>query len=165
MVKFIVILLALVAITGCAAQGTESGSDLVAAADAPEAVAGIASSAGANEFTLETAIVDGRMGFVGRGGTIDGVVNPDLHVEAGATLLINVINQDGIPHDLSIPDFGAKTALVSGKDKVATLSLALDKEQSGTFAYFCTVLGHRQAGMEGRLIVQAKIDSLSAAGG
>jgi len=27
------------------------------------------------------------------------------------------------------------------------------KNQSGTYPYFCTVPGHRQAGMEGKLIV------------
>lgn len=148
------LLFALLAVTGCtteeidAAQGNNSSWE---------------AAAEASDFTLETALVDGRMAFVGRGGAIDGLVNPDLHAEAGEDLLITLVNHDGMLHDLSIPDLGLKTRLISGKEGFASMNLALDKDQEGVFVYYCTASGHRQAGMEGRLIVQPQ--ALPLAGG
>src|SRR5690606_20997941 len=45
-------------------------------------------------FTLETAIADGRLAFVGVGGTIDGVVNPTLEVTLGQVVQVTLINGD-----------------------------------------------------------------------
>jgi plastocyanin len=146
----------LLAVTGCttqdanASQGNNQGWE---------------AAAEASDFTLETALVDGRMAFVGRGGTIDGLVNPDLEAEAGDDLLITLINRDGMSHDLSIPDLGVKSSLVTGQDSFASVNLTPDKDQEGIFVYYCTVPGHRQAGMEGRLIVHPYTQDLSLAGG
>lgn len=155
-ILFTLLLFALLAVTGCTTQGADAAlgnhSDWEAAAEA-------------SDFTLQTALVDGRMAFVGRGGTIDGLVNPDLQAEAGDDLLITLVNQDGMSHDLSIPDLGVKSSLVSGQDSFASLNFALDKDQEGVFVYYCTVSGHRQAGMEGRLVVRPSARDLSLAGG
>jgi nitrite reductase (NO-forming) len=105
------------------------------------------------EFMLQTNVVDGRMVYVGVGGDIDGVVNPDLVVQPGLSVRVTLLNGDGIPHDLYFPDFKAKTPLVSSKGRTAELNFAVNENQTGTYAYFCTQPGHRQAGQEGRLIV------------
>jgi nitrite reductase (NO-forming) len=105
------------------------------------------------EFTLMTGIVDGRMAYVGMGGEIDGLVNPDLVVEPGSSVVITLLNGDGMQHDLVIPDLDFRTPLVSSKDDKIGVVFEVGEEQSGTFPYYCSVAGHRQAGMEGRLIV------------
>lgn len=105
------------------------------------------------EFNLETRIVDGRMVFVGRRAEIDGVVNPDLIVQAGRSVRLRITNQDGIPHDLFIADLGIQVALVSGTGATTEVDFSVSDNQVGTYAYFCTVSGHRQLGMEGKLIV------------
>lgn len=107
-------------------------------------------------FTLQTAMMDGRMVFVGAGGEIDGVVNPDLVVDAGEGFQITVVNGDGMPHDLAVPDTGLQTAMTTGKGQSASASGNVPT--AGTYAYICTVAGHRQAGMEGKLIVREPQD-------
>jgi len=52
------------------------------------------------EFTLKTAMAEGKMVFVGVGGDIDGLVNPDLVVEPGAVVKVNLVNGDGPEHDI-----------------------------------------------------------------
>lgn len=103
------------------------------------------------EFTLTTSMDTGRMTFVGVGGEIDGVVNPDLIVRPGDTVHILLTNGDGMPHDFAAPDFNAHSALVTTKGQTA--DLVFETHAVGVSAYYCTVSGHRQAGMEGRLIV------------
>jgi len=104
-------------------------------------------------FRLQTSVVDGRMVYVGVGGNIDGLVNPDLVVQPGVTVQVTLINGDGIPHNVSFPDFNAKSALVTSKGKTAIVSFDVNADQIGTYAYFCTQPGHRRAGQEGQLIV------------
>jgi plastocyanin len=66
---------------------------------------------------------------------------------------VNFDNPSQIPHDVTI----AKGSEVLGKTKVisaakATTSVVL---QPGSYTFFCSVPGHRQAGMEGVVSVQA----------
>ncbi|RJP48692.1 MAG: hypothetical protein C4557_12500 [Anaerolineaceae bacterium] len=103
------------------------------------------------EFTLETAMFEGRMVFMGVGGEIDGLVNPDLNVDAGDTVRVVLVNDDGIPHDFAVPDLDAQTSLVMAKGQTAEAVFQAGKP--GEFDYYCAVAGHRQMGMEGELIV------------
>jgi len=102
-------------------------------------------------FTLRTGVVDGRMAFIGVNGAIDGVVNPDLIVQRGERVRITIVNGDGVSHDLALPDLAAKTPLVSAKEQ--TTAVTFTAGAGSVYAYLCTVAGHRQAGMEGRLVV------------
>lgn len=102
-------------------------------------------------FTLRTGIVDGRMAFIGVGGVIDGVANPDLAVHHGERVRIDIVNGDGVSHDLALPDLAAKTPVVSAKEQ--SVGVTFTAGASSVYAYLCTVAGHRQAGMEGRLVV------------
>lgn len=104
-------------------------------------------------FTLQTGVLAGRIVYVGVGGEIDGVTNPDLVVQPGVAVRVVLVNGDGMPHDLYLPDFNAKTPLLISKGKSAELSFTVGENLSGTYPYFCTQPGHRQAGQEGRLIV------------
>lgn len=116
----------------------------------PTAVAGAQRSI---EFALQTGIVDGRMVFVGSGGDIDGVPNPDLIVAPGAIVSVTLTNGDGMPHDLMIPELGVQSETTSVKGESISVKFTADAGSAGAHAYFCSISGHRQAGMEGRLIV------------
>ena len=103
-------------------------------------------------FTLQTAMMDGKMVYVGSGGTIDGIINPDLVIGEGDIFQIVLVNGDGMPHDLAVPDISVQMAIVSGKGQSVTATA--NAFTMGEYPYYCTVAGHRQAGMEGKLIVR-----------
>ena len=100
------------------------------------------------EYALTTGMTDGKMAFIGVGGGIDGVVNPTLSANAGDTLKITLSSGDGVEHDISFPDFGVTSDHVVGKGSSVSLTFPVDK--GGSFLYFCTLPGHREAGMEGK---------------
>jgi nitrite reductase (NO-forming) len=102
-------------------------------------------------FTLQTGIAEGKLVFTGVGGEIDGVVNPTLRVAPDAVVQITLVDGDGAQHDLAFPDFNAKSDFVTGQGSSSTFVFRADKE--GSFSYYCTVPGHRQAGMEGLIEV------------
>jgi nitrite reductase (NO-forming) len=91
------------------------------------------------------------MAFIGSGGDLEGVTNPDLVVQPGDVVEIILRNGDAVQHNVTVPDFNAKSEDVIQKDQETRLVFAVDKE--GTFPYYCDIPGHRQAGMEGKLIV------------
>jgi nitrite reductase (NO-forming) len=105
------------------------------------------------EYTLKTASEGGRLLFIGVGGEIDGQVNPELQANVGDAVDITLINDDGRFHDIVIDEFNATTSVFGEIGQEETVTFTVD--QAGTFAYFCSVGGHRQAGMEGQLIVSA----------
>ncbi|HJS18538.1 MAG TPA: copper-containing nitrite reductase [Anaerolineales bacterium] len=111
------------------------------------------------EYSLTTALIDGMMVYIGVGGGIDGVHNPTLSANVGDTVKINLTTGDGTEHDIAFPDFNAASEHVVGKGSSTTLSFTVDK--GGTFAYYCTLPGHRQAGMEGKF--EAAGESLAEA--
>ncbi|MBI3460259.1 nitrite reductase, copper-containing [Candidatus Acetothermia bacterium] len=102
-------------------------------------------------FTLKTSIAEGKLVFMGVGGKIDGVNNPMFNVKTGDVVQVNLVNGDGAEHDLAFPDFSAKSDRVMRQGASSTIVFRADKK--GEFFYFCTVPGHRQAGMEGQLVV------------
>ena len=103
------------------------------------------------EYALTTTLADGMMMFVGVGGGIDGVQNPTLSANVGDTVKIILTSGDGTEHDISFPDFNVTSDHVVGQGSSVTVSLTVDK--GGSFSYFCTLPGHRQAGMEGKFEV------------
>lgn len=105
-------------------------------------------------FTLKTTITTAGMGFEGVGGRIDGQRNPTLSVPAGAIVQITLIDGDGAMHNIALPEFDVLSDNLTGKDASTVVVFRADK--NGTFDYFCTIPGHRAAGMEGKLVVGGK---------
>jgi plastocyanin len=73
-----------------------------------------------------------------------------LSAKAG-TVTIDFSNASPIEHDVAIAAGGAvlgQTPVFTGGSKKLTLKL-----KAGTYTFFCSVPGHRQAGMEGTLTV------------
>ncbi len=52
------------------------------------------------KYTLRSGIADGRMVFIGVGGTIDGKVNPILSAAERQIVQITLINGEGAEHDI-----------------------------------------------------------------
>jgi nitrite reductase (NO-forming) len=102
-------------------------------------------------FRLRTELAEGKMAFVGIGGEIEGVVNPTLRVADGAVVQVGLINGDGIEHDVVFPSFKAATDRVNRKGAASVTVFRADK--SGEYEYFCSLPGHQQAGMAGKLVV------------
>jgi nitrite reductase (NO-forming) len=105
-------------------------------------------------YTLRTDIADGKLVFVGETGAMKGKVNPDLVVPEGAVVQINLINGDGAQHDISVPDFGVTSNKLNEKGSGTAVVFKADKK--GEFKYICTLPGHVQAGMIGKIIVGDK---------
>jgi len=118
---------------------------------APQGAASMGDMHAPHSFTLRSGIAEGRMVYLGVGGDIDGKVNPTLTVHEGEVVQINLINGEGAEHDVVVDQYAARSDRVLGKGASSTLSFTADKP--GDFAYFCSVPGHRDAGMEGRVEV------------
>jgi nitrite reductase (NO-forming) len=136
-----------------------AGSALTGSALAATVVVGCSSGddsstsaqAGTKSFTLETFFDSDGFAFIGSGGAIDGQRNPTLRVDPNDSVDITLVNGDGAEHDISIPAFGQTAPRSAQTGAMTTISFTVSDE--GTFDYFCTVPGHRAAGMEGVLQV------------
>jgi nitrite reductase (NO-forming) len=126
----------------------------VAAAVAPGETSPEASANFDVEFTLKTAAESGKLLYIGVGGEIDGIINPDLVVQPGDVVHITLVNGDGMPHNLFLPDLDLKTDYVVEIGDEAELIFKVGDLQPDTYSYYCTVPGHRQAGQEGKLTVK-----------
>ena len=91
------------------------------------------------------------MVFLGVGGDIDGQVNPALAASVGQVVQLTLINGEGAQHDIAFPDQGAQSPRITSKG--ASTTIVFRATAAGNFTYFCSVPGHRQAGMEGQFVV------------
>jgi nitrite reductase (NO-forming) len=106
------------------------------------------------EFTLQTIAENGKLLYIGVGGDIDGIINPDLVVQPGAVVRIVLTNGDGMVHDLFLPDFNIKTEYVRKINDRTEMVFEAGDIQPGSYVYYCTLPGHRKAGQEGKFIVE-----------
>jgi nitrite reductase (NO-forming) len=105
-------------------------------------------------YALETGLQDGKMVFMGKGGDIDGKANPELMANVGDTVEITLTSGEGAEHNFVLDEFGVDSQHVVGQGNFAKFSFVPD--QPGTFAYYCSLAGHRAAGMEGEFIVMGE---------
>lgn len=73
----------------------------------------------------------------------------EIRVRAGEDLAI-VLTATDLLHDLTIDELDTHVAAEPGK----TAKGGLTAPKPGRYTYYCTVAGHRQAGMQGTLIVE-----------
>jgi len=105
------------------------------------------------EFTLKTIAESGKLLYIGVGGDIDGIINPNLVVQPGTVVRIVLVNGDGMVHDLFIPDLEEKTEYVRKLGEQKEVIFKVANMQPGDYVYYCTLPGHRKAGQEGRLVI------------
>lgn len=104
-------------------------------------------------YTLRSGIAEGRMVFIGVGGSIDGQVNPLLSAAEGQVVQITLINGEGAEHDIVFADQGPAGASSHIVGKGASTSIAFVASKAGDYLYYCSVPGHRLAGMEGKFLI------------
>ena len=137
-------------------QAATAGGPPPAASAAPAHPRAVPKMVPEARYTLRSGVANGRMVFIGIGGSIDGAIDPELTAVAGETVQITLINGEGMQHniDVDLPGGAVRSQRVNGAGASTTISFVAPA--SGSYAYFCSVPGHREAGMEGRLVVAAK---------
>ncbi len=93
------------------------------------------------DFTLEATM----LGYFAK----DGTRNPTLKAKKGNRVRITIRNGEVMTHDISLEKLGIKSKTIL--EKGSKTSIIFTAENNDT--YFCTVPGHRAAGMVGKLIV------------
>lgn len=94
------------------------------------------------EYMLEASI----LGYKGIGSDIDGIRNPILQAAKGERVRITIVNTETLVHDIALDNAGVKSGEIL--DVGETTSITFIAEASDT--YYCTIPGHRTAGMEGK---------------
>jgi uncharacterized cupredoxin-like copper-binding protein len=98
-------------------------------------------SAGSSSLSIE-ANPEGNLEFVQKSAT----------AKAGK-VTVDFANASPVPHDVAIEDSSGKTLgqteIINGGSDSTEINL-----KPGTYTFYCTVPGHREAGMEGTLTVK-----------
>src|SRR3954469_17231594 len=72
-----------------------------------------------------------------------------IDVKAGSTATLSLHSTD-VPHDFTVKELDIRVAAQGGK----TRSTVVTFDKPGTYTFYCSIAGHRDAGMEGTLGVQ-----------
>lgn len=125
--------------SGGTATESEAGGEAQTEEAEPEAEGGIA---GAGAVAIE-ANSEGQLAFEEK----------EVTAAKPGKVTIDFTNQASLPHDVAIEDSAGKTIaqteIISEGSDSTTAEL-----KPGTYTFYCTVPGHRQAGMEGKLVVK-----------
>ena len=133
---------AVVAALGLAAcGGGDNNNDTTAAATPPATTTGGGGAGGGSTVNISTP-----------SGTELAYDQKSASAKAGS-VTIDFTNNESIPHDVAVESSSGDT--VGQTDLVAsgTANTTVDL-QPGTYQFFCTVPGHREAGMQGTLTVK-----------
>jgi len=143
----IALALASVALVACGGGGNSSSEETAAetsggaAAESGEKTGGETASGGGSVVELE-ADPNGSLAY-----TV-----AEASAQSG-TVTVKFNNPQGLTHDVAIEnekgETVGKTNLVADEETSTTVKL-----KPGTYKYYCTVPGHREAGMEGTLVVK-----------
>jgi rusticyanin len=103
---------------------------------------------------------------------IGGLVNPTLHVAKGATVTLELINEDaGMPHNVVVtaaappypymtmgigvafPGAWLPVIPVANNGQYSVTSTHFTASASGQYDYLCQVPGHAESGMYGKFVI------------
>jgi len=164
MKKFAVLLamlLAAFAIVACGDDGGSTNGDTSPAAGAVEDVEEGAEEAGEEAEDAAGDAKDEVEGDSEGGKSVHFEADPNgdlAYTEDSATakagkVEVHLTNEAPVPHDVAIEDEGGKTvgktAVISQDEDSTTVNL-----KPGEYTFYCSVPGHREAGMEGTLTVE-----------
>jgi len=140
--------LGLVALAGCGSSSTTSSSS-----STPASTPATTSSATSSTPAPTTGASAGQT--LALAASPEGALKFDLtslSAKAGK-VTINFTNQASLEHNLTIASpsgsVAGATPTFAGGSKTLTVNLT-----AGTYKFYCSVPGHRQAGMEGTLVVK-----------
>ena len=101
------------------------------------------------EYSLTTVIT----GFQGTEHEAAEVENPIIHVKQGDLVKLTLTNGEFMQHDFVIDELGVHSPhIMPGPGN--TVTLAFLATEPGEYPYYCSIPGHREAGMEGILVVE-----------
>ena len=106
----------------------------------------------------EYTLISTMLGYRGVGGEIAGIRNPTLWAQTGETVKLTIVNGELMVHDIALEKLEVKSTQIL--DKGATANITFKAKSSDT--YFCSLPGHRAAGMEGRLEVTDTAPTVAA---
>ena len=72
-----------------------------------------------------------------------------INLKAGEPVQATITNTGTLAHTFTIPDLDVNVSLAAGQ----TATIDFTPTESGTFELLCTVLGHKDAGMVGTVVV------------
>ncbi|MHA8059871.1 PVC-type heme-binding CxxCH protein [Aquirufa beregesia] len=93
------------------------------------------------DYTLEATM----LGYFSK----DGTRNPTLKANKGKKVRITIVNGEQMTHDISMEKLGIKSSTIL--DKGSSTSIVFIAQSNDT--YFCSIPGHRAAGMVGKFEV------------
>ncbi len=141
---------ALLALAGCGSSSSSSSSSASTPAETPTT-----SSASTSTPAPASEGSEGGSSSVKLAANPEGQLAYDtksLSAKAGK-VSVNFTNSSALPHNVTIESSGGEqvgaTPTFSGGSKSVSVNL-----KPGTYKFFCSVPGHRQAGMEGTLTVK-----------
>ena len=101
-----------------------------------------------NEFQFQPAEITVNVGqpvklVLKNNGTV-------LHDFVSTDAMVEVMEEHGAMHDMG----GMETAMHAAIDAGQQSTLEFKATQAGTYTFYCTIAGHKEAGMTGKLIVK-----------
>ena len=105
------------------------------------------------EYALEATM----LGYFAK----DGARNPTLKANKGDRVRITITDGELMTHDIALEKLGLKSKSINEKGATASITFTADKSDT----YFCTVPGHRAAGMVGQFeVVEGTISTATISG-
>jgi plastocyanin len=126
---------------GCGSSSNNSTSSSSSSSTPAAAPASSTPASGGGSTLTEEANAEGQLKFQ----------QPSLTAKAGS-ISISFVNKSTLPHNLTVASASGAVAGATATFSGATRILALNLKP-GTYKFYCTVPGHRAAGMEGTLTV------------
>jgi uncharacterized cupredoxin-like copper-binding protein len=74
-------------------------------------------------------------------------------VKSGTPVRLTIVNNGALEHDWVVDNLDGKKLSVNAKPKTSP-STEFTPTKAGSYAVYCSIPGHREAGMTGTLIVQ-----------
>jgi plastocyanin len=143
----LVLVLASVALVACGSSSSPSSTSTPTAGTSEGGAAATggekaASAKGGQTLKLE-ADPNGQLNYV-----------PSKLTAKPGNVTIDFTNPQGLAHDVAVEGSSGKMLAKSELVQEGSATLSLSNLKPGTYHYYCTVPGHREAGMEGTLTVK-----------
>ncbi|GAB4056075.1 PVC-type heme-binding CxxCH protein [Spirosoma litoris] len=105
------------------------------------------------EYALEASM----LGYFSK----DGARNPTLKANKGDRVRITITDAEQMTHDIALEKLGLKSKSINDKGASTSITFTADKNDT----YYCTVPGHRAAGMVGNFeVVEGNVNDVAIAG-
>jgi plastocyanin len=136
------LVLASIALVACGGSSSSSSSESTGAETTSESGGEAEGGSAGSASTLKVEAASSGLAYATKSAT----------AKAGK-VTVDFTNPQPIPHDVAIESSGGE--VIGQTETTAEGSDSTEVElKPGTYTYFCTVPGHREAGMEGTLTVK-----------